>query len=180
MAKYIIAECTPDISRKEQLSLTIWFVGISGDNDSGPLMVLLAWVYQKFSFRQQLSMNSSLVTVDVRPTAMGRIWRGKNNDVQKRILDVSPLSVYFPCGSHSLNVVPCDFAESSVESSALFGILQRSLDWFSVSVNRWKILTDHAETYDLEKLSDTRWEAKIKNFNNSSEDIRKPGAFYIA
>jgi hypothetical protein len=50
---------------------------------------------------------------------------GKNNGVQKRILDQNPLSFFMPCGCHNLNLVLCDAAKSSVKSVTLFGVLGR-------------------------------------------------------
>ena len=91
----------------------------------------------------------------------GSNMKGKNIGLQKRILDINPLSLYVPCGSHNLNLVLCDSAKSSVKSVTLFGILQRLFTLFSASVNRWKILSDHVEIFISKKLSDTRWEAKI-------------------
>ncbi|KAJ8666005.1 hypothetical protein QAD02_007667 [Eretmocerus hayati] len=86
---------------------------------------------------------------------------GKKSGVQKRILDMSPLASYAPCGSHSLNLVLCDAAQSSVKSVSLFGYLQRLLTLFSASPQRWEILTEHCIMLTLERLSDTRWEAKV-------------------
>ncbi|CAG9783006.1 unnamed protein product [Diatraea saccharalis] len=89
--------------------------------------------------------------------------KGKNVDVQKRILDTNPFAVYVPCGCHSYNLVLCDAAKSSVRSVTLFGVLQRLFTLFSASVHRWKILTDSLGLYAIKKLSDTCWEARISS-----------------
>lgn len=177
-AKYysIIADCTPDISHVEQLSLTIRFADLTDAN-----------VAIKEHFIEFIPATSStgagltevilsilkkhgLEIANCRGQGYdnGANMKGKNIGVQKRILDLNPLAFYVPCGCHSYNLVLCDAAKSSVNSVTLFGILQRIFTLFSASVNRWKILTDHVELFSVKKLSDTRWEAKI----NSVKSVR--------
>ena len=54
-------------------------------------------------------------------------------------------------------------SKSSLKSVTLFGVLQRLITWFSASVNRWKILTDHLGLYTIKKLSATRWETRTSS-----------------
>lgn len=42
--------------------------------------------------------------------------RGKNNGLQKRILDQNPSPFFIPWGSRSLNVALCEAVKSSVKS----------------------------------------------------------------
>lgn len=167
----IIADCTPDISHIEQLSLTIRFVDLSSDVDK---------ISVKEHFIEFIPVNESTgerlteVIIDIlnkyglelndcrgQGYDNGANMKGKNIGVQRRILDINPLAVYVPCGCHSYNLVLCDAAKSSVKSVTLFGVLQRLFTLFSASVHRWKILTDHLGLYTIKKLSDTRWEARI-------------------
>ncbi|CAD0206693.1 unnamed protein product [Chrysodeixis includens] len=169
----IIADCTPDISHVEQLSLTIRFVDISSNDDK---------ISVKEHFVEFLPVNQSTgeklteVIIDIlnkhglelndcrgQGYDNGANMKGKNVGVQRRILDINPLAVYVPCGCHSYNLVLCDAAKSSVKSVTLFGVLQRLFTLFSASVHRWKILTDSLGLYTLKKLSDTRWEARISS-----------------
>jgi hypothetical protein len=87
--------------------------------------------------------------------------KGKNSGTQKRILDQNPLAFLMPCGYHSLNLVLCDAAKSSVKSVTLFGVLGRLYSLFVAPVNHWEILTDQVKSFTLEQLSDMCWEAKI-------------------
>ena len=92
----------------------------------------------------------------------GANMKGKKMGLQKRILDLNPLAFYLSCGSHSLNLVICDAAQSSLNSINVFGIIQR-LFTFSASTSRWNVLLGHTTNFTLKRLCDTRWEAKIES-----------------
>nr|XP_047139223.1 zinc finger MYM-type protein 1-like [Hydra vulgaris] len=143
----IIADCTPDISRKEHLSLNIRIVACLG------LTEVLIELLTKYGLEISNCRGQGYDN--------GSNMKGKINGVQKRILNLNPLALYVPCGNHSLNLVISDSARSSVKSIAFFGFLQRLFTLFSASVSRWKILIDHVKILHLKKLCDTRWEAKI-------------------
>ncbi|KAK0151754.1 hypothetical protein N1851_006880 [Merluccius polli] len=87
--------------------------------------------------------------------------QGKNQGVQKRVLDLNSKALCVPCGSHTLNLVG-DAAKSSVASVSLFGLLQRLYSLFSSSVHRWTIIKDHVKTFTVKALSTTRWECRIE------------------
>lgn len=86
------------------------------------------------------------------------------------------MAFFVPCDCHSYNLVLCDAAKSWVKSVTLFGFLQRLFILFSASVNRWKILTGHIELYNLKKLTNTCWGAKI----NSVKAVRYHEASTLA
>lgn len=155
----IIADCTPDISHIEQLSLTIRFADLSdnnisikehfiefipvGDSSDAGLTEVILNVLNKHGLELHNCRGQGYDN--------GANMKGKNIGVQKRILDLNPLAFFVPCGCHSYNLVLCDAAKSSVKSVTLFGVLQRLFTLFSGSVNRWKILTDHLGLYSLKK-----------------------------
>ena len=64
--------------------------------------------------------------------------KGKNQGVQKRLLDVNPRALYTPCGCHSLNLVICDVANSCVRAVSFFGVLQRIYSLFFLLPNDGK------------------------------------------
>jgi len=69
----------------------------------------------------------------------GSNMRGKQNGVQKRILNINPRVFYVPCNSHSLNLVINDAAKCNVDAISFFGIVQKLYVFFSASTDRWKI-----------------------------------------
>ena len=167
----IIADCTPDISHKEQLSLTIRFVDISTDIiEIKEHFIGFFTVDDSTGFGLSEIITDTLIKFGLKLSDCrgqgydnGANMKGKNVGVQKRILELNPLASYVPCGSHSLNLVLCDAAKSSLNSVNFFGIIQRLFTLFSASTYRWSVLTSHAEIFALKTLSDTRWEAKIES-----------------
>nr|XP_047124762.1 zinc finger MYM-type protein 1-like [Hydra vulgaris] len=168
----IIADCTPDISRKEQLSFIIRIVDLSLDIRVEIKEDFLGF----FSVSDSTGLGLTEVLIELltkhgleisncrgQGYDNGSNMKGNINGVQKRILNLNPLALYVPCGNHSLNLVISDSARSSIKSIAFFGILQRLFTLFSASVSRWKILIDHVKSLHLKKLCDTRWEAKISS-----------------
>ncbi|XP_073136957.1 uncharacterized protein [Henckelia pumila] len=54
----------------------------------------------------------------------GSNMRGKHQDVQKRLLDINLRAFYMSCGSHCLNLVIFDMANSCVKAKSFFGARQ--------------------------------------------------------
>ena len=108
-AKYfsIIADCTPDISHTEQLSLTIRYVNLLDDRVE---------VCESFlGFKPLLdSTGEGLTEVILEENKLdlkncrgqgydnGANMKGKNSGVQQRILDKNSLEFFLPCGCHNL------------------------------------------------------------------------------
>jgi hypothetical protein len=74
----------------------------------------------------------------------------KNNDTQKKILDLNPGAFFVPCAAHSLNLVVNGAANVSNTTIDLFGILQAIYTsiLFS-STYHWLILKKHTHIYNL-------------------------------
>src|SRR4051812_26289982 len=87
--------------------------------------------------------------------------KGKNQGVQKRLLEINPRAFYMPCGSHCLNLVICDMANSCVKAKSFFGACQCIYNVFSNSTKRWNVLLDYIDGLTLKSLSTTRWESHI-------------------
>lgn len=51
--------------------------------------------------------------------------KGKNEGMQKRLLDVNPITFYTPCGCHNLNLTLCNMVKLSEKAIDFFGIIQR-------------------------------------------------------
>ncbi|XP_075512422.1 uncharacterized protein LOC142547842 [Primulina tabacum] len=93
----------------------------------------------------------------------GSNMKGKHQGVQKRLLDINPRAFYMPCGSHCLNLVICDMANSCVKAKSFFGACQCMYTVFSNSTKRWSILLDCLDNLTLKSLCTTRWESHIES-----------------
>ena len=66
--------------------------------------------------------------------------KGKENGVQRRILDVNPRALFVPCSVHTLNLIVNDAAKCCLEATAFFDLVQRVYVFFSASTRRWEVL----------------------------------------
>jgi hypothetical protein len=62
--------------------------------------------------------------------------KGKEREVQKRLLNMNPKVFYTPCGCHSFNIVLCDIANSCPKTTSFFGIVQRISTLFALFIKR--------------------------------------------
>ena len=50
----------------------------------------------------------------------GSNMKGNKEGVQRRLLDINPKVFYTPCGSHNINLVLCDMANSCTKAVFFF------------------------------------------------------------
>lgn len=132
IAKYfsIIADCTPDVSHIEQLSLTIrvvafnsiqnkyeieeFFIGFfeASDSTGEGLTELILTHLEKLGFELKWLRGQGYDN--------GANMKGVRKGVQNRILEKYPRAFYVPCACHSLNLVVNDAASSSTETTTFF------------------------------------------------------------
>ncbi|XP_004207829.3 zinc finger MYM-type protein 1-like [Hydra vulgaris] len=175
IAKYfsIIADCTPDVSHYEQLSLTIrvvtfnsiqnkyeiaeFFIGFFEANDSTGegLAKLILTHLEKVGFELKWLRGQGYDN--------GANMKGVRKGVQNRILEKYPRAFYVPCACHSLNLVGNDAASSTRETTFFFSIVQELYTFFSGSTKRWEVLKKYVSQLTLKPLSATRdAETKVK------------------
>jgi hypothetical protein len=97
---------------------------------------------------------------------------GVHSGVQKRILDLNPLSIFVPCNNHSLSLVGVHAAHVNVQALTLFDTLERLFGYFSCSTHRWNVLTDFVNIKG-KCHSDTRWSSKAVAVNAISRQLEK-------
>jgi hypothetical protein len=170
-AKYysIIADCTRDISRVEQMTLTIRFVTTAaGKVDIQEHFV--GYVVANASTGEGLTetildqlSSIGLKLEDCRGQGYdnGSNMKGIHHGVQKRILDLNARAFFVPCACHSLNLVVKDAAESCLYAVSMFSFLQKLYALCSGSTQRWAILMKHAPSFTLKSVSTTRWQARV-------------------
>lgn len=165
----MILDCTPDASHQEQMSLIIRYVDVSSSSvcvvESFLRFLNVNDTTGKGLFdvlqNELKELNLDIDNVRGQSYDNGSNMKGKNQGVQKRLLNINPRAFYTACGAHSLNLTLCDMAKSCGKAKDFFGIIQRIYTIFAKSTKRWQILKDNIEGLTLKSVSSTRWESRI-------------------
>ncbi|XP_022169729.1 zinc finger MYM-type protein 1-like [Myzus persicae] len=173
-AKYyaVIMDCTPDISRQEQLSLVIRIVDMSLDDEfTNPTIKEFFIDFTNICSSTGLNLSNVLLKklkdydidiADCRGQGYdnGANMVGQYQGVQSRILNQNPRALFMPCWAHSLNLVLKDTAKTSARAMHFFGTIERIFTIFSASTARWGIFKKHCHQWTVKKWSETRWESR--------------------
>lgn len=185
-AKYyaILFDCTPDLSKKEQMSQVIRYVYI---NSNGKVTIEESFIdfiesHEKTGEGLATEIlnkitDDKLDILDARGQGYdnGANMSGKYKGVRARILEINNLALYVPCMAHNLNLVCVHAASVTPEMITFFGTVQRLFNFFSSSTTRWEFLMKSLKL-TLKSSSDTRWSSKanaIKSLNLHLFDVKK-------
>ena len=91
----------------------------------------------------------------------GSNMKGKNQEIQKKLLDINPRAFYSACDCHSINLTLCDMAKACAKD--FFGIIQHIYTTFAKSTKKWQILKDNISGLTLKSVSATRCESRIES-----------------
>lgn len=170
-AKYysIIVDCTPDQSRKKQLSLIIRIVNRNKDKFEIKELFLGFLIASDTTGKgltdlvlDRLAFLGILIS-DCRGQGYdnGSNMKGKNIGMQAQIKNLEPRAFFVPCASHSANLVLSDSVQCSAQGVKFFDTVQNLYVFFSSSVSRWEIFKKNVNTLTLKPLCTTRWESRI-------------------
>uniref|UniRef100_A0A674JYR2 DUF4371 domain-containing protein n=1 Tax=Terrapene triunguis TaxID=2587831 RepID=A0A674JYR2_9SAUR len=176
-AKYfsIILDCTPDVSHVEQMTMMIHLVDMEKSADEDNVEVLIKEHFWGFvplkettgafmteTILQELEI-MSLSGENLRGQGYdnGSNMKGKDNGLQRRMMEINPRAFFVSCSAHSLNLVVNDAARCCLEASSFFDLVQRLYVFFSGSTCCWEILTHRENSLTVKPLSQTRCESRI-------------------
>lgn len=168
-AKYysILFDCTPDMSRKEQMTEIIRYVLIKdGQCTIEESFIDFFESHEKTGLGLATEIlekikNDGLNLDNCRGQGYdnGANMAGKYKGVQARITSLNNLAIFVPCAAHSLNLVGVNAAEVSPLMITFFGQVQKIFNFFSGSPGRWQKLME-VLSVSLKGHSKTRWSAR--------------------
>ncbi|XP_065677373.1 zinc finger MYM-type protein 1 [Hydra vulgaris] len=176
-AKYysIILDCTPDNRHREKMTIIILFVDLeSPASHDGDLVKIkehfLGFIpvekstggfLAKTLIEQLKNFNLPIENLRGQGYDNGSNMKGKENGVQKKILDINPRAFFIPCSAHSLNLVVNDACKCSLDAISFFGVVQQIYSYFLGSPSRWQVFRSYFPDFTVKSLNDTRWESRI-------------------
>ena len=91
----------------------------------------------------------------------GSNMKGKDNAIQRKLMDINLCVFFIPCNAHTFNLVANDDARCCLEATNFFDLVQHIYVLLSGSTRQWEVLTYHVPTLTVKPLRETRWESRI-------------------
>ena len=141
-------DCTPDVSRTEQMSQVIRYVHVTGGKvfvEESFLGFIESHEKTGNGLTTEILHQISLDGLDIQNCRgqaydNGSNMAGKYNGVQAKILEKNQLATFIPCTAHCLNLAGVNAVGSNKQMQLLFGKIQQLFNFFSGSTLRWEIL----------------------------------------
>lgn len=135
-AKYfsILFDCTPDVSRKEQMSEIIRYIYFDSNGKVKIEESFIDFIQSHEKTGEGLTTEilnklktNNLNIYDVRGQGYdnGANMAGKYKGVRARIMDINKLALFVPCSAHNLNLAGVHAASTTPEMVSFFGTVQR-------------------------------------------------------
>ena len=175
----IILDTTQDISKCDQLSITLRYVSMIHDADG--LTTNLKICESFLGFIEVKDQSAAGLEIEVlkflEDTELLLKWcrgqgydganvmSGKYNGLQKKISDVEKNALYVHCGSHNLNLVLNDSVKGVISVKKFFATVEKLYVFFGASIKLWQLLqetscTENEVQISLKKLCPTRWSSR--------------------
>lgn len=176
-AKYfsIMFDCTPDTSRKEQMSQIVRFVDGAGVIREHFVDFIHTFEKTGQGLSEEILSKIEADGLDFQNCRgqcydRGPNMAGKQKGVQARLQEVNDLARFVPCAAHSLNLVGTHAASQSSMMVSFFGVVQQIFNFFSGSTSRWQELISKLGVA-LKDHSDTRWSSKERAVSALKKNI---------
>ncbi|XP_065673958.1 zinc finger MYM-type protein 1-like [Hydra vulgaris] len=171
-AKYfsIMVDATPDVSHTEQSSFVIRYVH---EKEPGKFLIEERFLIFADCAKKTGSDIAELILETLETLKIcfedcrgqgydnGVNMSGKYKGVQAILQKKNPLSVFSPCGCHSLNLCGQNAASSCTDAETFFGTVQTVYTIFSASPQRWEILQKRLHGVSFHGQSGTRWTERL-------------------
>ncbi|XP_067135095.1 zinc finger MYM-type protein 1-like [Centruroides vittatus] len=162
----LIIDSTPDISHVDQLTVIIRYVLPSSIKERflGFLSIFSHTGEKLEKVILEFLNNIDLDITNCRGQSYDNAFNmsGKYKGLQSRIKQHIFSAHFIPCANHSLNLIGNAAAESCMEMTTFFNIVQELYVFFSSSTHRWNALQKFCKSKHLsiKPICDTRWSAR--------------------
>ena len=167
-------DCTPDISHKKQILLTIQDVS-DGINVKEPVAV-----NERFIELLPVESTTGKDLCDVLANELEKLelnvqdvgkqgndngvnMTGVHSGIQKRFLNITSRVFFTPCACHNYNLVVADMIKTCPDALTCLEIVQRVYTIFLASTKRASLFRKHVSNQSVKPLCETRLEGRISN-----------------